>query len=470
MKLLLILAFIFILSACGRSAPVEQMDSPTSYTAQPTPSPEPATPPPTPEPTPEPTLAPIRLIPYEPEYIPLIPRWEEGEVFLVEHFLCDFDYLMHTLRLGFPLFGAAYRRFGLDIDAIEAATRHAIINGNPTSPHTFSQILAQHFFRPFGGFGHLYQHWEARLHLVLANIYRDSIDEHGFFIHAYSQAIYEVMRAPAVTRFYGHIAVDIGQYETGMITPNNLQTNILEDGEIAYVNVRFFNHYNIDHDKEIMMNFYEEIAGFDHLIIDLRQNPGGFTDYFFRLFVEPNLTTSLEWHIYEFFPASYNNRIYADALFGDLFEYDPTSVNLHYNATNFVRNRNMPYFNPHDLEILHNVIEWHMKIDPVVSDKVFSGKIWVLIGPNSQSGVESIAIFLKETGFATLVGEPTAGIMEAISAYKLLPNSGILVRYDLGLMTDTYGRSYEEFGVLPHYYASDCALETVLALIQSPIH
>jgi len=426
---------------------MEQVTSPTPAATQPTPSPELPPPYPTPEPTPPPA---IRYIPHEPEYIPLIFRWEEGNTFLVEHFLCDFDYLMHTLQLGFPLFDIAYRRHGLDIDVIEAATRQAIVNENPTTPWAFSQILAQHFFRPFGGFGHLYQHWEARLHLVLANIYRDSINENGFFLHAYSQAIYEVMRAPAAVRFYGHITVDIGQYETGMITPNNLRTEILADGKIAYVNVQRFNHYNIDHDLEVMTRFYDEIAGFEHLIIDLRQNPGGFTDYFFQIFVEPNLTTSLEWSVHEFFTASRNNRIYADALIADMLAYNPNSLTHHYGVM--------------------DKIEWHMKIDPLSYERVFNGKLWVLIGPDSQSGVESVAIFLRETGFATLVGQPTAGIMGAISAYKLLPNSGILVRYDLGLMTDSYGQSFEEFGVVPHYYTSGCALEAVLELIQSPIH
>jgi len=425
-------------------------------------SPEPS-PIPTPEPVPE-----TRLIPYEPEYIPLIPRWQEGEDFQLEHFLCDFDYLMHTLRLSFPLFGPAYRRHGLDIDIIEEQTRRAIVASNPTNPQAFSLILRRHFFQQFGGFGHLYQHWEARLHLVLANIYRYSIDPYGNFIHAYSQRIYEVMRDPAVVRFHGYIEVDVGQYEAGMIDPANLTTNILAPGEIAYVNVRQFNHYNIEHDLEIMLAFYEEIAGFDHLIIDLQQNPGGFSRYFFELFVNPNLTTSLEWRVHEFFPAGANNRIYADALLADMWAYDPGSVTLYYNAADFIVENNMPYFNQDDLQMLHNVVTWNMQIDPLVYERAFDGKIWVLIGPNSMSGAEEAAIFLKETGFATLVGQPTAGIMGAISAYKLLPNSGILVRYDLGYMTDSYGRSFEEFGVWPHYFnrSGMGALETVLALIE----
>jgi len=473
MKLICIVAFLFLLSACGRNAsPTYACDLPLVVSSTPIPTHTPSQSALIPTPTPTPFLDPLpieRTISYEPEYIPIIPRWIEGEALLVEHFLCDFDYLMHTLRHNFPLFGPAYRRHGLNIESIEALTRQAIITSNPTDPHSFSMILAQNFFNHFGGFGHLYQHWEARLHLVLANIYRDSIDENGDFIHMYSQRIYEVMRAPAATRFYGNISVDIGQYEHNRINPNNLSTKIIEEDKIAYVNVRLFNHYNIDHDRDIMMAFYDEIRDFDHLIIDLQQNPGGFTNYFYELFVMPNLVSPLKGRMLEFFPASRNNLVYADALIGDMLVSDPFSVTVHYNAADFARENNMPYFNEDDLAMLHNVIEWHIKIDPINYTRAFNGKIWVLIGPMSESGVEAVAIFVKETGFATLVGQPTAGIMGAISAYKLLPNSGILVRYDLGYMTDSYGRSFEEFGVHPHYFSpiGGCALETVLALIEA---
>jgi len=304
--------------------------------------------------------------------------------------------------------------------------------------------------------------------LVLANIYRDSIDEYGNFTSLYSQRIYEVLRAPEALRFYGYIPVNLGEYENFRIIPGNVTTEILIEGHVAYMNIRQFNHYNIDHDREIIFAFYEEIAEFGHLIIDLRQNPGGFAHYFTQLIIEPNLTTTLHGRTYEFFPAGRNNLIYADALIADMLAADPNGLTLVYNAADFVANNNMRYFNQDDLALLHNVVVWHTQIDPVVYEKAFDGKIWILIGPGSMSGAEIVAIFLRDTGFATMVGQPTAGIMGAISSYVLLPNSGIVVRYDMGYITDSYGRSFEEFGVSPHYYNRPGmdALETTLAIIE----
>ena len=417
---------------------------------------------------------------YEEYYEPLIPRWSEGEAFLLDHLLCDFDYLMFTLRHNFPLFGPAYRRFGLDVNALEAQTRQAIIDSNTTDPQTFSNILAYRFFRHFGGFGHLYQNWYNRIHLIMANIYRYSTDDEGNILYQYSQLMHDIFTSPEARRFYGEIIVDLGAYEHGMIIPNNVQTRIITPGEVAYVSIRQFNHYNIPHDQEIIHAFFEDIAGFSHLIVDLRYNPGGFMSYFYEIFVEPNIIEPLEWREFEFFPRARNNMIYATAFVADwasFGEYDsqldiygdfaaePITIE---NAAGVITRYNMRYFNQDDLEMLDNVVVWRHQILPASNERMFDGKIWVLVGPRSQSATEAVSIFIRETGFATLVGEPTGGIMGGMSAYVLLPNSGIVVRYDLGLMTDPNGRSYEEFGVQPHYFnrAGMDALDTVLALIR----
>jgi len=374
---------------------------------------------------------------------------------------------MHTLRINFPLLGPAYRRHGIDINHLEYLTHQAITANNVTTPNGFSNILASYFFSPFEGFGHLYQNWERRMHLVLANIYRDSVDEEGNFIHLYSQRLYEIMRSPEAIRFYGYIEVDLGGYEGSMITPNNITTDILVEGEVAYLNIRRFNHYNMDHDRDIIFAFYEEIAGYNHLIIDLQNNLGGFPSYFFDLIVSPNIAAALHSQSYEFFPAGRNNLIYADAIIADEIAANPEGISLYYSAAGFVSQNNMPYFNQEDLAMLHNVIVWHNRVYPAAQEKAFDGKLWVLVGPSTQSAAEVAAMFVSDTNFATIVGQPTAGIMGAISAYVLLPNSGIIVRYDLGYMTDAYGRSFEEFGVQPDYFTRPGmnALQTVLALI-----
>ena len=476
--LFLMLTLLFALAACGRGStdspddaycelPYEASNDTVDYIPQ-------TSSPPVSTEEPQYTTAPLERPPvplpppFEDVFEPLIPRWVEGDAFQPEHFLCDFNYLMHTLRLNFPIFGPAYRRRSIDVDRIEAATIQAILNNNPRTPEAFSLLLHRYFFSQFRHMGHLYQHWHERLHLVLANIYRYSMDEYGNIMFEYSRVIYEAMTAPAVVRFYGEIIVDLGEYESGMIIPRNVITSILVEGEVALISVGQFNHYNIGHDKEIVFAFFEEIADYAHLIIDLRQNPGGFSHYFYEIFVEPNITSPLEWQVFEFFSSGSNGRLFADAFIADVLEQNPDGLTVSDNAAAFVAENSMRYFNQDDLAMLQHVVTWHYRVDPTTEEKMFNGKIWILVGPRSASAVESVAIFARETGFATLVGEPTAGIMAAMSAYTLLPNSGILVRYDLGYMTCSLGRSFEEFGVMPHHFNRPglTALHTVLALIE----
>ena len=477
--LLLMFTLFFALAACGRGSadpreepPYEPANEVSNDSVDCTP-PSVSTTAPTEEPhytTAPPECPPVPLPPpTEDIYEPLVPRRVEGEDFQPEHFLCDFNYLMHTLRLNFPLFGPAYRRHRMDIDRIEAATVQAIMAQNPSCPEAFSRLLQVHFFNPFRGFGHLYQNTYRSLHSFFAEIYRYGIDEHGNIIYEQTRVFYETMTAPAALRFYGEITINIGEYESGMINPNNISTGIKVESHVAYVNVRQFNHYNIEHDKAIMFAFFEEIADYNHLIIDLRQNTGGWPRYFYQIFAEPNITAPLEWHVVEFFSSGRHSRKYSDAYIADLLNFRPEDLaTVSGDAAAFIAKNDMRYFNRDDLDLLQNVAVWRYSIYPATGNRMFNGRFWILVGPRSSSGVEMVATFARETGFATLVGEPTAGIMGAMTAYLLLPNSGIIVRYDFGYQTDQYGRSLEEFGVMPHYFNRPGmnALQTVLAIIE----
>lgn len=51
-------------------------------------------------------------------------------------------------------------------------------------------------------------------------------------------------------------------------------TNIIEEGRIAYLAVNTFMHIH-QRDLNIIFNFYEKVADYEHLIIDIRNNHGG---------------------------------------------------------------------------------------------------------------------------------------------------------------------------------------------------
>jgi len=136
-------------------------------------------------------------------------------------------------------------------------------------------------------------------------------------------------------------------------------------------------------------------------------------------------------------------------------------------AREYVAANNLQQFNQDDLALLDYALVWEIEITPAENNTPFSGEIWLLVDGGSASASEMAAKISINTGFATVVGEPTAGVTFTTHTFAALPNTGIAFRIDLGYTIDQYGRSIEEFGVIPQILnAEDMdALETVLAII-----
>jgi hypothetical protein len=250
--------------------------------------------------------------------------------------------------------------------------------------------------------------------------------------------------------------------ELGMTLPDNLTTEILVPGRVAYIGVESFMSNMMD-DAEILFPFYEQIQNYEHLIIDLRGNMGGLAASFPLNFVAMLIDEPLHFQTTEFFRSSsrtegfYVNPV--PLMFGsELYRVMP--------AEEYVRSRNMPYFPMEDLAYIDYVLVWDVFIPPFSDAIPFGGEIWLLVDEWSASASQMAAV-IAQNGFATIVGVPTSPVTGTIHTYIALPNTGILFRIDLGLTTDPYGRIFEETGVVPHILnlPGMDALDTVLATI-----
>ena len=104
----------------------------------------------------------------------------------------------------------------------------------------------------------------------------------------------------------------------------NLHTEILGDG-VAYMRVdsflamgyypdsgRPFWHYHLADEQQRLLEFYNEIDDFNHLIIDIRGIADGFDLYFLSLILEPNINTRHELMFYGFHMDGYfSNKVSA---------------------------------------------------------------------------------------------------------------------------------------------------------------
>ena len=428
--------------------------------------------------------------------------------------LSDFEYLANKILQTAPTLNILYRRLGVNAELFFAVYHQIIYNNIPLPsiialdmgerwadiPDEARYIAADYLYIlltmmswELQGLGHMgVQPLVLIEQVFFGQAYRlqagadtvvldpDDIDrilDLGFAEQDIERAIRAAMRfaelhveifnTPSVLWFYGidpdefDFDVDISEV-MGFRDEDNITTDILEPGSIAYIRIASFMN-NIALDSETLFPFYEQIRDYDHLIIDIRGNSGGWSTSFPLNVLSKLIDEEISFKYAEFFIDS--------ELTADFFEM-PMGLagGMLYGifpARQFVRDQDMPYFNPDDLDMLDYAIVWEVRLIPREDNIPFGGKIWLLVDGGSASASEMAAQISISTGFATVVGQPTAGISGVIYTYAALPQTGMLFRIDLGYTVDQYGRSFEEFGVIPHVLNAGGldALETVLLMI-----
>jgi len=419
----------------------------------------------------------------------------------------DFDYLVARILAVAPTQNIIYRRFGMTAADFFAVYRGIIFDMTPLPSflsffepdrwgdastdqlHTAADYLFTIMLiisDELGGLGHIdiqlsfmveqtFFAWESTVRDIADMLGEDWYD-YGYTLDDILQSVnawlrfYEFQLAiynqPSVLWFYDidpdEFDFDLDVSEVlGLRDYNNITTEILGDS-IAYIRIASFIN-NMRMDADVLFDFYEEIHGFEHLIIDIRGNTGGWVAYFPNLIAAMLMGENASFTHYEMFidnPAT-------SGLFVDPISMVGGVLSGVYPVAEFVESRNMPYFNLDDLALLDYVLVW--EIDTLVyhGHPAFEGEIWLLVDERSMSASEMAASFSISTGFATVVGEPTAGVTGVLYTFIAAPNTGILMRIDLGYTVDSYGRSLEEYGVVPQIANAPGmdALETVLAII-----
>ena len=425
-------------------------------------------------------------------------------------FIADLDFLLDTLRENFGYFytakyeldyDIAYKIRGLqaELAALEAA-------GEELSVLHFHRRL-RHTFETVNFIGHLqfinptYANRFMSREALLQQEYYNDLTGHvatEFFAGYQTSSTRMFERLMRIRSFYhgGEVAESLQNALATQDIPairatidqsdhvSRIHHQVLTE-DIAYLAFHslLFSWESEDwEDLQLgLAEFYRQIQDFEHLIIDIRGNPGGFHNIFMNYIIMPLRPLADDFHLDLFHMGTDTLAISSDVRWSAI---DHTRAQLFGNGDltlldldmrpleDMLDTFPMPSLNHQSIQNLTQGFRVRLhrpnNTIPQFHNLYFDGNIWLLTDGITGSNAHLFAYVAKASGFATLVGEPTGGNAGFISYRPVftLPHSHIEFEFDQGAMFTSHGRSMEH-GIEPHYPNRPglCALETVLAII-----
>lgn len=199
----------------------------------------------------------------------------------------------------------------------------------------------------------------------------------------------------------------------------NLMTeNIIKD-KLAYIRISsLIGMEYINQDRDIVINYLNEIKDYPFLIIDIRGNGGGDSRYW-AYFLLPNIIDK-----------KYETKNYLLIKSGELNKKIIEQMNFNKDVKTFLDNSS---FSDDVKKILSNFdgyTTWNISVEPSEDSIHFKGKIYLLVDNGVYSSAEMLASFCKETKLATLVGSRTGGDGIGFDPMQVaLPNTAFVLRF-----------------------------------------
>jgi len=208
-----------------------------------------------------------------------------------------------------------------------------------------------------------------------------------------------------------------------------------------------FWYYQFDTEKQRILVFYQSIAEYEHLVIDIRGIGNGFSKYFLPMILEPNIQTpvTVQFNAYHT-DGEFANRV--SRYFRDWYGIGNVSPTM----------RNGQFVN-----------SFPIYIEAIPDANAFNGQVWLLADTGSFSGANNMYLQMALDAGFNIIYEENAQAEGWGTSFVRLPHSGLTLRYNPLLFTDSYGRPLVIYGAQPtHQLRGDYdVLNEVLSIISA---
>lgn len=380
-------------------------------------------------------------------------RYEDARFLLtIDQAIIDFQFMWEFLDEHLPSFNLIERISRTSVEDIREEGMLYLMSHDSDfiSIRDFHDFLAQHL-----GIFHSLSH----LSVVGSGIAEILLHPDNLSL-IFEEIIFDLEWTQAV---YGHLLSFEGIVIHEAVN-SRPQFQIIDDytAVIDILSFLMFDHES-DEFHKLYLSFYEEATAFgiENLIFDISRNGGGNTRHWIEHIVAPNIEEEVFFERFVFARDTDLVVNYID------FWFD-----IWYNRTVEMRSTSgIP------IEIMHPEDLFESSLYGVIEDSIlpnnngkpaFEGNIFVLIDGFSFSASDAFAHFVYQTDFATLIGRPTGGSGIGIQPMAFsLPESGLLVRFDVFYGINADGSANQGVGTTPHYFSNDYfPLETALRIIE----
>lgn len=347
--------------------------------------------------------------------------------------LADYDYLWETLEENYPFFGVAERKYGLDIQQLKQEYRQQLEGmGKEIDFLEFYQLM-ERCIGEFKGMGHI---------RIISSGYLQAFLVTG---QAQPNAVFDWIMQNVISEEVKQRYQFLEEAESERAYQPDSQNQLTFDrfpNGIAYLKIGSFAGQYIEQDRESILKFFRENADAPYLLIDIRGNGGGSSRYWSYNLVGPNLEE--EKFAPYLYLTPYGERA-QDFMKIDILQRSALNENLD-------ELKKFPSFNQQDL-----APGWYWGEDsgyyaaPQFEEKVFPGKVFLLVDSETASAADAFAYFCKKTGFATVIGMENAKGTGPGGNHVMdrLPHSNLVFQYRPVLALDMDGSAIEEFGIEP---------------------